>query len=345
MPKKVRLIDIAQKTGVSVGTVSYVLNNANVSISKEVRERVWAAANELHYTTNWAAKGLKLQHNNAIGVIVEDMKSWYVSRLIDGICDYAEEMDVRVLLCNLRADDKVHDFGHEDLSTYEEQIAKQVRTTFGNQVDGLLYIGAFKRDVSKVFVPENEHIVYVYCYCGDSDQYPSVCYSDVQGAAMATQYLIDKGHRQIAYLDGLFDTKPGLDRQQGFRDTLMEHGISIPEAWFVSPKNGDVRQFIEELIRKPNRPTAIFCNMDCMAAVVYDVCKDCDVRIPEDISIIGFDNAELCKYLRPELTSIGFPAAKIGYQAAKILCEEPKATGMWLLDCEVFERKSVCTLN
>lgn len=346
VPKKVRLIDIAEKTGVSVGTVSYVLNNANVSISKEVKERVLAAAAELHYTTNWAAKGLKMQHNNAIGVIVEDMLSWYISPMIDGISRYAEEADVRVLLCNLRADSKVTRLDHKDLANYRDQIAQHVRNTFGNQVDALLYIGAFSRDVSDVFIPENDRIIYVYCHCGNSEKYASIRYNDYQGGRLAAEYLLEKGHRKIAYIDALHQTIPAMERLNGLRDRLRERGLDIPEQWtidFLNRREGE--ENVRQLLMAPDRPTALFCNTDRIGRDLYDICSECGFSIPRDISVIGFDNDIVCGYLHPQLTSIGFSADQIGYEATKLICQEEQATGQRLMDCYLIERDSVASLR
>jgi len=344
VPTKVRLIDIAQKTGVSVGTVSYVLNNANVNISKEVRDRVLAAAEELHYTTNWSAKGLRMQHNNAIGVIVEDMRSWYISPIIEGISRYAEESDVRVLLCNLRADSKSKRRDHTDLSQYRDQIAQHVRATFGNQVDALIYIAAFSRDVSDVFMPDNDRVVYVYCNCGDSEKYASIHYSDYQGAALAAEYLLKKGHRKIGYVAGLWDTGPGMERFQAVQDRLQAQGLDIPLEWRIDMKR-DTRAGIQRMLLGSDRPTAVFCDYDNICRDVYVVCEEMGLSIPGDLSVIGFDDDILGKYLHPKLTTIGFSAEGIGYEAARLICQPEQATGRRLLDCYLVERHSVASLN
>ena len=341
MPRKVRLKDIADETGVSIGTVSYVLNHADVPISEEVRTRVLAAAKKLNYTTNWAAKSLKLQHNNAIGVVVEDMRSWFLPPLIDGICRYAEESDVRVLLCNLRADSKANSMSHQNLSVYQAQIAEQVRNTFGNQVDGLLYIAAFNRDVSDVFLPENDRTVFVYCHCVDSRKYPSVHYNDWQGAELATRYLLEKGHRKIAYVNGLGgETTPGQKRRDAFLSTMQAYQLPVEPEMVMDCSNWSFES-LEHLLSSDKRPTAVFVNMDALCEPLYDICHRLKIRIPEELSVIGFDNYEVSWHLRPRLTTISFPADEIGYQAARLVCEKTENTGEYLLDCSLIERESV----
>lgn len=340
MSRKVRLKDIAEEANVSVGTVSYVLNNADVPIREEVRARVLATAKKLNYTTNWAAKSLKLQHNKAIGVIVEDMRSWFLPSLIDGICHYAEEQNERVLLCNLRADSKTRLLSHQDLSIYKSQIAEQIRNTFGNQVDGLLYVAAFDRDVSDVFDPENDRTVFVYCHNGNDKKYSSVHYNDWQGAELATRYLIEKGHKKIAYIDSLSQTMPGQKRLDAFLKTMEKHHLPVNDERIIDciDKKMDC---VKKILMSPNRPTAIFVNMDTLCEQVYDTCQKMKLRIPDDISIIGFDNHVIGQYLRPRLTTVSFPADELGYYAAKLVCEETAKFEECLLDCSIVERESV----
>lgn len=340
--KKARLKDIAERVGVSVATVSYVLNNSSVPISAATRARVLQAAEELHYTTNWNAKGLKVEHYNAVGVIVEDIRSFYINELIDGICQYAEENGVRVLLCNLRADDKSRTLSHEDLDDYSEQLTSLVYSTFGKQLDSLIYVGAFYRDVSRVFIPDGHRVSYAYSYCGGSDSL-SVAYDDEQGAALAVEHLIEMGHRRIGFINCLEGTEPGMARTRSYLRVMEQAGLAVNPAWVqhTSMFSKSVYEATKIILSAPERPTALFVNADSVCAGVYRACREAGVRIPEDMSVVGFDNSDFDTYMSPTLSSIAFPSREIGYTVMKCACEEPERRGSIRLDCRLVKRDSV----
>ena len=340
--KKARLKDIAEHVGVSVATVSYVLNNSNVPISAATRARVLQAAEELHYTTNWNAKGLKVEHYNAVGVIVEDIRSFYVNELIDGICQYAEENGIRVLLCNLRADDKTHTLSHEDLDQFSEQLTNLVYSTFGKQLDCLIYVAAFYRDVSRVFIPDGHRVSYAYSYCGSSDSL-SVAYDDEQGASLAVKHLIEMGHERIGFINCLENTEPGAARTRGYYRVMEKAGMRVNPDWVqhTSMQHEVVYEAARRILNAPERPTAIFVSADMVCSSVYRACREAGLRIPEDVSMVGFDNSNFDDYMNPPLSSISFPSRKIGYTVMKCACEEPERRGSIRLDCFVVQRGSV----
>ena len=340
--KKARLKDIAERVGVSVATVSYVLNNSSVPISAATRARVLQAAEELHYTTNWNAKGLKVEHYNAVGVIVEDIRSFYVNELIDGICQYAEENGVRVMLCNLRADDKSHTLSHEDLDHFSEQLTNLVYSTFGKQLDCLIYVAAFYRDVSRVFIPDGHRVSYAYSYCGGSDSL-SVAYDDEQGAALAVEHLIEMGHERIGFINCLEDTEPGAARTRAYYRVMKQAGLNVHPDWVqhTSMFSKSVYEAARSLLSAPERPTALFVNADSVCHSVYRACWEAGLRIPEDVSVVGFDNSDFDAYMNPALSSIAFPSRDIGYTVMKCACEEPERRGSIRLDCCLVQRGSV----
>lgn len=340
MQKRVGLKDIADALGVSVATVSYALNNANVAISEETRSRVLQKAQEMHYSPNWMAKGLKSKRYNTIGVVVEDVRAFFINELIDGICQYAEESNVKVLLCNLRADSKVHTLSHDDLKEQRLMIEKQVENTFGTQVDGLLYAAAFYRDVSEVFMPEGYTVGYLYSTCVH-DHVLSISYNDYQGAELAVDHLIAQGHRKIGIINGLHGTIPGDQRFAGYLHALEKAGIERVPEWernCAYEREASRRQALE-LLSLPNRPTAVFGVSDQICWGIYQACHALGLHIPKDVSVIGFDNIDAGTFLHPSLTSISFPSRRIGYEAIKAMCE--KRMEKMQLNCELVERHSV----
>lgn len=340
--KKGRLKDIADMVGVSITTVSYVLNNANVTISPQTREKVLRAAEELNYTTNWSAKGVKTNHYNAVGIIVEDIRSFFISELIDGICSYAEERGIRVLMCNLLANDKTKSIDFNDLAALGDQLTHRVYSALGKQLDSLIYVGAFYRDTAGIFRSDGHHVSYAYAYNSERDSL-SVSYDDVQGSYIATRYLLDCGHRRIAHVNCLPDTEVGCHRSQGFWQAVREAGME--EQAIERPGSMDAETsypILLDLLSSPQRPTALFVNADSICASAYRACHALGLRIPEDVSVIGFDNKEFDDYMTPPLTSISFPLNEMGYMVMKLTCEEPERHENIKLKCSLVERQSVC---
>lgn len=342
--------DVAKLSGVSIATVSNAINK-NGKVARKTEEKVLAAIKELNYIPNNLAKGLKTNKLKNIGILAEDIGGFSSPDIIDGICEYSEHHDYTVSLCNLRVNQKV---GQETVIHYEElessesfqhNVATNLNQLLTSRVNGLIYIGVHPRDVGNLLPNINIPTTYTYAYTTKEDY--CINYNDYQGAKIAVEYLIQQNHRKIAVISGSINSIPAHKRLLGYQTTLMEHGLPfIPE--YVRTGNWhyeDGYSQCSELLNLSNAPTAIFAMSDLMALGALNAAMDRGLKIPDDLSIHGFDNIDLSQYTRPALTTIGLPLKELGIETAKTLInviehkEIPKKD--YLIDCVHIPRSTV----
>lgn len=341
------LKDIAAEANVSVATVSYVLNNTDNPVSDETRSRILEIAKRLNYKTNWVAKGLKTACYNAIGVLVEDIRSFFLPNIIDGISQFAEENGLSVILVNLRMDSKVSIANYYELGEFTDWVRSMISNVTRMQVDGLVYLGAFYRDVGHLLDDLSLPLAYVYCHSSGDAKHQAVYYNDEQASYDATSYLIRMGHRRLAHIGGIVHSEPGRDRGEGYRRALRNHGIPVDER-YILPGNfllEDSYRAAFDLMHMPEPPTAVFAACDAAAKALYDACAQMQLRVPQDVSVIGFDNTDFAPMLSPSLTTMAIPARAMGYRVMEELTQGSLAGQTILLPCPLIERGSVMDIN
>lgn len=218
-------------------------------------------------------------------------------------------------------------------------------TLLSSRVCGLVYIGTHPRDVGHILPPLSIPVVYAYAYTKKDDY--CINYNDYQGARLAVDYLIQCGHQQIALICGSVDSVPAHKRMMGYQASLMDHNLPFhPE--YVRTGNWHYKDGYDsclELLRLKEPPTAIFAMSDLMATGAMRALHENGYRIPEDISLHGFDHLEASELVIPALTTIDLPLHEIGKQAAQtidsILSGNPPEERSILLPCTHIIRKSV----
>ena len=342
---RVTIKDVASAAEVSVATVSYVLNNTDNAISAETRAHVQAIARQMNYRPNRVAKGLKTAHFNTLAVVVEDFRSFFIQSLIDGVCQCAEEYGYDVVLVNLRLDSRIRQAHHYELMDFSEYAQVKLRNVEQMQVDGLIYIGAFFHDVGDMLSSLSVPLVYLYSFSSTDRMHPSVHYDDYQAAYDATSILLRHGHTRIAHVAGTLDSAPGQLRVQGWRQALLDAGcMPLDELLFAGDFERDKAYSAGlSLLDSPARPTAVFAASDLMAKAVYDACAARHVRIPQDLSVVGIDNADFSKYVTPALTTMAMPNWDMGYRAAQLLLDHEMSAGQVRLLCQPMLRDSIAT--
>lgn len=316
--------DVAKLAGVSIGTVSNVINQ-NKKVAPDTAARVTEAIQNLHYVPNTIAKSLKTKQTHILGILAEDISACFSGDIIDGICKYSEDHDYTVKLCNLRVNHKVkHEkaFLYEELEqsvTFRKSVEKSINLLQASQVDGIIYIGVHPRDVGNILPVLNVPVVYVYSYT-TQDNY-CVNYDDFQGAELAVEYLIKMGHQKIALLCGSINSIPAHKRLMGYQETLMKHRLPFrPE--YICAGNWhyeDGYQNSLRLLNLPEPPTAIFSMSDLMAYGAINAALDLKKNIPNDISIHGFDGLEHSAHTHPALSTINPPLREMGVKSAETL--------------------------
>jgi len=316
--------DVAKLAGVSTGTVSNVINGSD-KVSLKTAERVRRAIQELDYIPNTIAKSLKTSNSRIIGIIAEDVSAFSSGDIIDGICEYCENHDYSINLCNLRVNRKVRQspaFMYKELEesdSFQYSVKGNLNILLTSRVCGLIYIGTHPRDVSHILPPLSIPVVYTYAYT-KKDGY-CINYDDYQGARMAVDYLIKKGHTRIALICGSVDSVPAHKRMMGYQSALMEHNLGfIPEYvktgnWHYDDGYGNCM----ELLDLPTPPTAIFSMSDFMAVGALRALTERNLKVPEDIALHGFDNLQMASYTNPPLSTVALPLRQMGMQSAKIM--------------------------
>lgn len=342
----VTLKDIAKKANVSTATVSYVLNDSG-QVSKETRERVISIVKELNYKGNEIAKSLRTNKTNTIGVIVEDMTVFNSPHIIDGINEYVEQKGFHIILSNLRLNKKISN-NFEKINKISSEIEENIHDLLKRQIDGIIYIGEHPRDVTEIVKCIEKPVIYTYCYTSREKDY-TVNYNDREAAYNATKYLIEAGHEKIAVISGLIDSISTHQRLQGYQQALADHNL-IFDPEYIKTGNWEFETGYEkckELISLENKPTAIFAFNDLMAAGVIDAANKMDIKVPKELSVIGFDNREFSSFCKPALTTIDLSLKKMGIKSAQILIDiinknkiEEETTDI-KLKCNLIERESV----
>lgn len=335
--------DIASLAGVSIATVSYVLNDTK-SVTDEVRTRVMKAVEQTHYQPNVIAKSLRMNKTNIIGVLVEDICGMPVAGIVDGISECLYERGYQVLLYNLRFLQKLHN-QYDQLTKYMDIVNAGMRLMENAHVDGVVYVAMHDRRISGVQHPVRIPMVYAYAMPEDSD-IPYVTYDNEHSAYQMTRLLIEQGHRRIALVAGHAASTTAQKRLSGFRAAMDDADLYVP-AEYIRWGDWEYPSGVEqgtELMKLNVRPTAIFAMNDTMAAGCYRAIKNHGLRIPADISVVGFDNREIAYLINPPMTTMELPNKQIGFQAANLLLARLKdskvAVENIVLPCSIVQRES-----
>ena len=341
------LKDIAAMAGVSVATVSYVLNNT-APVSPETREKIEKIIRETGYRSNILAKSLRTSKTRLVGILVEDITVWHTALIIDGINEIAEANGYNTILCNLRLLSKIES-RFEHISKFQKDIDKAVDVLVGMQVSGIIYVGMHDRKITHVL--RDTHKPVVYCYCYTEGEGSSVRYSNEETEYAITKMLIDLGYRDFGVINGHADSEPATLRFRGFRNALDDAGISLKPK-NITRGNWQYRDGLAAarlLLSKADRPQAIVAMNDEMAVGVYDAARELGLRIPDDVAVTGFDNAGIIQHLTPRLITADRPLQEMGYRSMEILLGhidgKVKENQNITLPCKLLEGDSVRDLN
>jgi DNA-binding LacI/PurR family transcriptional regulator len=303
---------IAQLTGVSRATVSRVVNN-QPNVRPEVRERVWQVIRENDYHPNLSARSLVTRRTHLIALVIPErynsnlLEVPYFQMLLKGIVEVCAANDYFATLV-------VTPFL---LDRYEFRR----RVLAGNMFDGVIVSLARASESLLNLLQESEK---PFICVGRPFEHPKVRFVDVDnfdGARNATNYLIDLGHKRIATIAGPLDISDGADRLAGYRQALEHAGIPYDEqlvAYGDFTKESGMSG-IKQLL--PRNPTALFCADDMMAVGVLEVLRAEGIRVPDDLSIVGFDDDALAPMTNPPLTTVYQPVADLGRVATELLFE------------------------
>ncbi|MFA6978542.1 MAG: LacI family DNA-binding transcriptional regulator [Ignavibacteriaceae bacterium] len=303
------LKDIAEKTGFSVSTVSRVLhdNSQKYKISEETQAKVKKVAKDFGYRVNALARGLRLQKTFEIGIIVPDISNPFFSEVIKSLAGELRKKGYNFI---------VYD-SDEDIAI--ERAA--IKSLLEKRVDGLI-IASVGQDFSHIQkIRDAEIPVVMVDRCFDDLDVDSVSVDNMNGALLAVNHLIKEGHTRIAFIQGLPGTYANERRLQGYKSALQDAGIPIDERLIVGDDFRSLNGYLETklLLKLANPPTAIFTAGDLIALGTLEACKENNVKIPDDLSLVTFDDPVFASYLSPALSAVEQPISKMAEMAAALL--------------------------
>jgi LacI family transcriptional regulator len=308
--------DVAERTGVSVTTVSHVINRTR-HVSDDVRDRVLAAMEELGYQPNALARSLRRKETQTVGVIIPNSADPFFSEVTRGVEDTCFERGYSTILCNSDSDP-----------------AKELHYTsvlMEKRVDGILFLAAGGKSTEHIHTLQGRGMPLVVV-----DRHvpelalDAVLINNDWGGWLATQHLIDLGHRRIGCITGPSDLTLSAERVTGYRRALREAGLPLDETLVVK---GDFQyesghRAALRFLALPQPPTAVFACNDLMAVGALTAALRQGCRVPADLSVVGFDDVALASFVYPLLTTVAQPKYEMGVIATTMLLERIKHPAM-----------------
>lgn len=300
--------DVARLAGVSVATVSAVINQKG-TVSPASTERVEKAMEALDYHPDQIARSLRVGHSKIIGMVVPDISNWYFAEIIRGVEEFSEEKGYSVILCDSK-DDSVRERQHMDM-------------LYSRRVDGILLASSTSQAVNDLRLLHRTPIVFI-------DSVPlgvegdAVIVDNSQAAYAATQHLIGLGHRRIAIISGRLDRSVGVERMSGFRKAMHEAGIWIPDE-MINVGDFHVESGYKSglaLMSLTPPPTAIFSCNNRMTLGLLHALGDLKIDCPGRVSVVSFDDADWATSFIPHLTCVAQPTKEIGMKATEMLLQK-----------------------
>jgi LacI family transcriptional regulator len=309
--ERVTIADVARKVGVSKVTVSYVVNGreGKVRISEETRQRIWEAIRELGYRPNALARALSRRRTNTIGVVMQYAGifggwSGFMLELLHGASHEAIEQQYDLLMYT---------------GTHGDDAEHEANAVMDGRIDGALLLRDIDDPLSDILADNGFPHVLIFTRARRPDVYYVDC-DNVKGGYLATKHLLSLGHRAIAHLRGSSRAAPALDRWHGYVQAMREAGIEPEEGWVIEMHSPlSEADALATLLRSAKRPTAIFAWSDEVAIRAMQVLREMNLRIPEDVAVVGYDSTEVCNHTDPPLTSVRQPVYEMAREGVRTL--------------------------
>jgi LacI family transcriptional regulator len=313
LPRNIGIRDVAKAAGVSATTVSHVLNDAPYArVSQDTRDKVRAAADQLGYGPNRLAQALRSRKSGVLGLVSEDVATTpHAGRIILGADQAARARGYTLMLINTA--------GAADTASRQADVESLLE----RQVDGILYATMYHRSVQPPANLARVPSVLVDAVT-DAGTFPAVVPDEHGGASAAVQALLAAGHTRIGFINNTEDVPSTHQRLQGFRDTLARAGLDAGGAPVGTASSDALGGYAaaRRMLEGANPPSGLFCYNDRMAMGAYRAAAELGLSIPEDLSIVGFDDQELIAgSLHPGLTTVALPHYEMGAWAANRLID------------------------
>ncbi|EXX86708.1 LacI family transcriptional regulator [Paenibacillus darwinianus] len=325
--------DIARMAGVSISTVSYALNN-DTKISKKTKEKILDAARQLNYQKNGIASDLKRSSTRTIALIVTDLAGPYYAELVKGIQEVTLSKGYDLLAC----------------SSVGGETSTAVKFLTEKRVDGAIVLAHNISEEILIKSARKKFPIILLDRKADSEHIVSIEVDNEAGSYLGAELLITQGHRDIAYISGMTVSELHYMRIHGYERALQKHGLEgrnrLHQFGLFNRENGF--SMTKMLIAQGNLPSAVMYANDEMAIGGINAFKEHGIKVPADVSVIGFDDIELAKYVQPALTTIMQPKYERGALAAHLIFEmlEGHSTEPYYkLPTQLVLRDSVLNIN
>ncbi len=337
--KKTSIKDIAREADVSISTVSHVINKSKY-VSEETQRKVKKAISKLNYRPNIIARSLRTRRTRTVGVLLPDIAQPFFAQVVRGMEQAAKERKYTLVLgCTF------YDLEEEN---------KQIESLIDQSIDGLIFFCGYDSYAHIKEVQDN-HVPVVVVDREISDKsIPSVLIDNTLAMQSAVQYLIDSGHREIGYITFPFDNQTTIKRRyDGYINALKINSIEINPDYIVIDDSMRLNELqatyniMKKKIEGDMLPTAYAVLADFLAIGLIKALKDFNFSVPEDISVIGFNNESICEFSEPPLTTVKQPKKLMGFTALNLLLDIIEGRDIdeknIFLPTTIIERESVST--
>ncbi len=311
--KKMTMQDVAERAGVSSKTVSRVINN-EPRVSDSTRKKIQQVIDELDFQPNKSAQSLAADRSLLLGLLYDNPSSAYIINLQAGVLDACNEFGYGLVI-------------HPCENNSPDLLSKLRNLLASSRVDGLVLTPPMTENRQLIDFLDSNSIPYVLITPLNLEQScPLVSIDDVQAARQSIQHLIDFGHKRIGLILGARERSGTEMRLSGYQQALEENNISFDESLVVQGdftfQSGVTAGL--QLLRQPQPPTAIFATNDYMAAGVMKVASQLRISIPYELSVCGFDDTPVARYMTPTLTTVRHPVEQLAQHAGELLIRKLK---------------------
>jgi DNA-binding LacI/PurR family transcriptional regulator len=303
------LADVARAAAVSPSTVSRYLSG-QLRLQPGTERRIQQAVEKLKYIPNASAKRLAGSSTGVLGLVLPDMSNPFFASFADAIAQVALDHELTIMLCATRN-------SQENEERFTDLLAARA-------VDGLIYLGMHARNPRLAqAIADGLPVVIVDELLEEVPSVSTISVDNFSGAFQATRYLLSLGHRCVAYVGGPADLMTEKERRRGYTAALRQSGAAEqPELMFCGPYTEDFGvSALPRVLTHPSRPTAVFCASDYTALGLLSSIDLLGVTVPGDLSVVGFDDAQVVRYTRPKLTTVRQPVNELARGAVDLVLE------------------------
>ncbi|WP_419890751.1 LacI family DNA-binding transcriptional regulator [Paenibacillus xylanexedens] len=308
---KATIYDIAREAGVSIATVSQVINGKG-KISEKRRAEIMEIMERLHYQPSAIAAALTGKQTYTLGLLVPDISNPYFAELARAVEDRSRQLGYSVVICS--TDNK------------DERVERYLNLLQQKRVDGMMIgTGIDNAEILSPLLQQSIPVALIARHMPSLSVH-TVTIDDILGGALAAEHLLELGHTRVAVLSEPSKVSSSQERVRGFRETLIKAGYTL-EPNQIRESAADLSSAKKEallLLGEKDHPTGLFCCNDIQAIGALQAAKELGLRVPEDVSIIGFDNTILASVTSPPLTTVAQPIEELGHRAVDLLIEELK---------------------